>query len=431
MKKLSLFLATLFAVSSVATLAGCGGGKTQKGGSDAVINFYDFEDAKRNINQVRPFQTFGVIAQNEQEKYITEGTGSLKIQPMGEFGSTVKPYLMFPTYFAEYEYNFMDFSAIKSFSGDFYNAEDKPIQMDIALATTAPTYLRNVSWTDTTVRENVVLQPGWNKVSYVVQHDLIGLYADIKNIYGVIISFDNIGSLYAEDAPTLYVDNLKLEKLETPYEKEDITYPLDKDEEKGIYEIASFDKDYQKYVVWCGRHRNQFMHPDYEIFNPLLGDEIGNVLRFNTRYVPKTEPNYIQTYVAGELIRQYDTQAMKNDANYDYYLCIDFYNNSDSSMWLRVEYCARAENNSSAIAQAPTSATWKKTVLEPHAWQTYEYNLADIEITMKKTDGTSSTVKYLDDPGHIVFFWGDHYQEGPRREFWMDNVRIEKRAKGQ
>ncbi len=438
MKKLSLFLATLFSVTSIAALAGCvDGGKdsaassseTEAAAQGPIINFYDFESTKRNISQMRPFQSFGVIAENADEKYVSEGKGSLKIQPMGAFGQTTKPYLMFPTYFAEYDYNFMDFTKYRSFSGDFYNAEEKPVQMDIGLATTVPTYLRDISWTDTTVMENVILQPGWNKVTYVIQHDLIDMFADLTSIFGVVVAFDNINSLYAKDAPTLYVDNLKLEELSTPHVVGEKSFELDKDDEKGIYEVVSFEKDYQKYAVWCGRHRNKYMHPDYEIFNPLLGDEIGNVLRFKTRYTPSTEPNYIQTYIAGELIRQYDTKAMKEDANYDYYLCMDFYNNSDALMWFRTEFCTQSENNSTAIAKAPASATWGKINVDPHTWSTYEQKLNGIEIKTTALDGSEKIVEYLDDPGNVFFIYGDHYQEGERREFWLDNVRIEKRPK--
>ncbi len=419
MKKVCLLLAAIF---SMGVFAACND-KTETTDS-TVESFYNFEDYDRNLMQVRPFQSFGVITDNKEAEYVSQGESSLKIQPLGEYGTSNKPYLVFPTYSPVYDYNFMDFAQYKCFSGDFYNAEERDIEMEVGLATSQPTYTRLLQWMNTSITEKYVLKPGWNKVVYFVEHDLINISANINQIFGVFVSFDNANSMYTEDAPVLYADNLQLEKLATPYVQAERTYALNKDEEKGVYEIASFEKAYQKYMIWCGQYRHRYAQPDYDIYNPLMGEEVGNVLRFITRPTNLTENNYPWSYISAELFKQYDIEGIKADTANDYYFCFDIYNNSETSVRLGVEYMSSL-NDFSQI-----SKTWHEEVVSPKTWATYRHDIKSIDLIVGKdpTTGQSITKKWLDDMGNVRFAW-DRYDSGERREFWLDNLRIEKVAK--
>lgn len=419
MKKISLLLIFILIVSVLSVFGGCKNNATES----AVEMMYDFEDAKRGLLQVRPFMNFGVMEENRESEYVSEGKKSLKIMPMGLNGSTARPLLVFPTYSDQFDYNFMDFTKIKTFYGDFYNAQENDVVMEIGLALSGWQYVRSESWLETSPSEKVVLKHGWNKVTYAVPHSLIDIEGDISKIYGVYISFENSMSFYKKDLPTIYVDNLRLEKSATEIVTSKV-FELDRDDEKGIYEICSFDKDYQRYMVWCGRHRTRKMQPDVEIFDPLLGEEIGKVLKFETRYTVEGSTVNPFFYIAEELIAQYDTKAMLEDTDYDYYLCIDLYNDCDTTFNLAVEYYSANKE------KEEQSKTWAKASLIPHKWSKYEYNLNQVDV-ITGTDpitGEVSKKKYLFDAGKIMFSW-DNYTSGEQRVFWMNNVRIERRLK--
>lgn len=434
MKKRSLFLAIASLLSVISPLTACSCSKNkndvEKGGLGVVEMFYDFENYERNLAQLRTFGSFGVVSENREIEYVSEGLVSCKLQPLGAKDTTSKPYIVFPTYSPIYDYNYTNFNNYRQFTGDFYNAEEKEVKVDIGLATSTPTYLRDEKnqWMETSVSNSVTLKPGWNKIVYTIEHDLLGVAKNLNEIYGIFLAFENAGSRFAKDAVTIYVDNFKLEKLETAHvkaEKFDVKTTEEKDGNgnvvKTIYEVCSFDKAYQQYMVWGEQYRHTYVQPDFEIFNPMLGDEIGSVMRINTRSVLDLgKSNYPQCFLAGAMVRQHDTAQFLADITaenpeYEYYFCFDAYNNSATSFSFNI-YFTDTDRKSSVS----TNFT-----LVPNEWVKCEVNLG--KQTIKDVvDAEGNPKLYLSDVGDVKFTY-ERYVSEERREFWLDNVRIEKR----
>ncbi len=420
MKKISLFLATVLLATTLPLVGGCG---EKKSIEKPVETMYDFEDVKRNLYQLQPIMDFGVISINKDAKYVSQGETSYKLQPIGVIGSTAKPVLVLPTYSNEYDYNFMDFTLYKSVSMDLYNAEEENITVDIGLSLSTVTRDSYQSYITGSNSESFTLIPGWNTVTYVVPHDMIAFRGNLSEVYGVYVAFDNSGSVFAKDSAEVYIDNVRIERLEKPHQVNG-QLQLKSDDEKGIYEVLSFEEDYQKYLVWVSRDRDRRMHPDMDIYNPLVGDEVGKVLRFNARSVAVGMDVYPTSVISRAAIRQAFENAKKNGDNYDYYFCLDIYNDSDKPFSFRMEFLStNAEKNE-------RSELWKEPILTPHAWTHWECNLNEVEVvTGKDENGNKTTKPYLSDMGDAWFIWGHFHDSEEKRSFWMDNVRIERREK--
>ncbi len=420
MKKFGLFLCLILLLNCFACLVACNDNSDIIEGQSNIEVLYDFETTDRNLYQIKPHMNFGAIGINKDPQYVSEGTKSYKLEPIGLINTTCKPLLVFPTYSTDFDYDFMDFTQFKSVLIDFYNAESKEVKVDVGLALSAAQYTRAESWLTTSTEEVYTLKPGWNTINYVIQHDLINIRKSIKEVYGVYIAFANSLSMYAKDAPTIYVDNIRLERLSTPHAINS-KFELECDEQNGIFEIASFEKEWQKYFVWVSRDRTRWMQPDIELYNPMLGDEIGNVLKFNTRNQAVDYPTFPTTVVSSEMVKQALANAKKNGKTTDsYWFCMDVYNDYNKSIWLRMEFLD-SEDKSTAL--------YSKFVMQPKTWTTIEFDLSKLNVvTGKDTAGNTITRPYLDDIGNPVFMW-EHYTEKETREFWLDNIRIERRAK--
>ncbi len=421
MKKISVFLAFVLLIVTLSFIGGCK--KEKEGAKSQVETMYDFEDVKRNLYQLEPIMDFGVISINKNAEYVSQGETSYKLQPIGVIGSTAKPVLVLPTYSNEYDYNFMDFTLYKSVIFDLYNAQEETITVDVGLSLSTVTRDSYQSFMTGTPVESFTLTSGWNTVVYVVPHDTLAFRGDISEVYGVFLAFDNSRSMLAADSDVIYIDNVRIEKLGQPHQTNTQLH-LKSDDEKGIYEVLSFDEDYQKYLVWVSRVRDRKMHPDIEIYNPLLGKEIGNVLRFNARSVAKGTDVYPTSVISGAAIRQAWENAKKNGENYDYYFCLDIYNDCDTDFTFRMEFL------SSNTEKTERSELWNEPSLKPKTWTRWEYKLNDVEVVVSKDENGNKTTKpYLSDIGDAWFIWEHFNEEGARRSFWIDNVRIERREK--
>ncbi len=421
MKKISLLLSTVLLMTSLSCVVGCK--KEEKTEEKQVEMMYDFEDVKRNLYQLEPIMDFGVISINKDAKYVSQGEASYKLQPMGVTGSTAKPVLILPTYSNEYDYNFMDFTLYKTVVMDLYNTQTEEIHIDVGLSLSTVTRDSYQSFMKSSPVESFTLLPGWNTVTYVIPHDWIAFSGNLSEVYGVFVAFENSRSMLAADSSVIYIDNVRIEKLPEKHQV-NTELRLKTDEEKGIYEVLSFDEDYQRYLVWVSRVRDRKMHPDIEIYNPLLGEEIGNVLKFNARSVAAGTDVYPTSVISGAAIRQAFENAKKDGDTYDYYFCVDIYNDCD------VEFTFRMEFLSTNTETTERSELWKEPSLKPHSWTTWEYNLNEVNVvTGKDASGNKTTKPYLSDMGDAWFIWEHFHDVEERRVFWLDNVRIERREK--
>ncbi len=421
MKKISVLLATVLLLGCAAFTGGCK--KETETEQKPVETMYDFEDVKRNLYQLQPIMDFGVISINKEAEYVSQGETSYKLQPIGVIGTTAKPVLVLPTYSNEYDYNFMDFTLYKSVMMDFYNAEEEPVTIDVGVSLSTVTRDSYQSYIKSSPVESFTLSPGWNTVTYVIPHDMIAFKGNLSEIYGVFVAFENSRSMSAKDSKVIYIDNVRIERLSAPHEV-NTQLTLKCDDEKGIYEVLSFDEEYQKYLVWVSRDRDRRMHPDMDVYNPLMGEEIGSVLRFNARSVAAGTDVYPTTVISRAAICKAWENASKNGEGYDYYFCLDIYNDSDA------EYTFRMEFLSTNTTTTERSELWNEPSLKPHAWTHWECNLNEVQlVTGKDASGNKTTKPYLSDMGDAWFLWGHFYDNTESRSFWLDNVRIERREK--
>lgn len=423
MKKfVTAFAAILLALVSVSSLCSCGA--PEKSGGVEQYRFYDFEDYKRNFQQIRLFDFFGSVSQNFDPRYVMEGNASALLMPQGHAGGTARPFAVFPTYSKDYDYNFLDFTIYANFTGSFYNAGGKNVEMLIGLTTAIPTYTQNLDYAPKTVGERFVLRPGWNQITYVIEHDLLAMTADVTSIYGVYLAFENTGSFDLSDSPKIYADGFRLQKRTYKYSpKNPVT--LRSDEEAGVWEIASFDKDWQKYAVWVDNYSYNDVVPDLSLVSA-PGRE-GGALRIYTR--PGTLDGYgwPWIYISEKLFQNQDFSRFKDTAEYEYYVKFDFYNNYAETGGLLYEFKSADGKNISERNYTVNAA--------PRVWETQEVKLSDIKIVERDADGNviadesgaPVTYNFSERPGRL-HFWYTGYAgvTDDRKEFFIDNVRIEK-----
>ena len=141
--------------------------------------------------------------------------------------SALAPTLKFPLDLQKKGVDAADVSQTTRISAQIYNAADEEVTMQTQL---------QFFGGDTANAQSHTLAPGWNTVLISVDAQILGLSYDIFDCKGLLFAFG-----LSEEAPTLYMDDIILYRTETPYTPMEIT--LDE------YEICSFDKLYQQYVI--------------------------------------------------------------------------------------------------------------------------------------------------------------------------------------
>ena len=238
MKKIASFaLLAALLLSGTAGFAACGE-RTPSDSSDSVsqpdiapnsVLLYDFEEYVTDVEPLILLNYFGKVTLNEDKQYVRNGSGSLRIVPEGcpSENSSLLPTLKFPMSLERADLPEGDISQLTRISAEVYNAQSEPVTMYTQL---------QFFGGDTANTEKHELAPGWNTVLVSVDAQVLGLSYDITNCKGLLFSFE-----LSEQAPTLYVDDIILYKTQTPYTPMEITV--------DPYEICSFDKLYQQYVV--------------------------------------------------------------------------------------------------------------------------------------------------------------------------------------
>lgn len=413
-KKIALFLATI-------TLLGCFAGCSKPASTASYDQLYTFESYKESIVQMKSFNQFGKVSLNKDVDFVKQGEGSCKLQPLGEPETTKNPTVIFSTISlpdSEREFNYMDFSKYEKVSAWVYNDEDHEVNMGISLLTSAVSYDRLTGdYGSTTITDNFILKPKqWNKVVYQINHAYLELFVDIHYIYGVCFSFENAGTRYLSETDTIYVDDLKLEKLSKPYQTTQAhIFECEGSTEDKII-LADFEQYAQMYYAHCAVYRWQERRPDIDVYNPMLGD-YGTVLRLTTRYCPYNVNRSNAIRISGEIFRGLDLAAMADSTDYVYYIKFDVYNESNSDISVSGNFIHKSSEK--------TCKTWTSVTVSPKTWGTYSYQLSKAKTSTTDKLGNVTTYRYADDPGDISIGWGQ-YEEGPRRVFYVDNIRLER-----
>ena len=395
-KKLLLFpLAVVFA------LTGCSGG-TPEERKDKEISLCGFESWAPDFQLIKMMPDFGAVSVNTDAAYVAEGNASACLRPTGRYLYPTQPYFVLPTQSSAFSFNYADFSDVKSVTAKLYNREEKPVKLYLGLTFDA-------GYSELSPAAEISLQTGWNDVEYEVEAAILNLSYDITQCYGVYFMFDNTHALYAEDAPEIYLDAVKLVCFDTAREIPDLL-------EFGDGEICDFEKLYQSYTVEV-RSDKESLKPEVSVVegkdyavNPSSGRRMLRVLTRSGDTVWGCWPTI------GFASKIFSNSAFgKHAEDYeDYALCFDLYNNSAATNLFVLEF-------------------WTETGIRiltinhfayPNRWSNFYMPLSEIQsrlplgYTLKDLSGAFRVAypEYLPENGEAV----------EEREFFFDHFRVEK-----
>ena len=236
---LSLFMT----VGVFSSLGACNEPSAEEQTNETEITFANFEQWGPDFQLLRLINNFGKVTRNEDKAFVKEGNYSAKLQPLGGYLTPSQPLLYLPTQSSEFAYNYTDFTQYDRITAYMYNAEEKPLTATIGLVSA----IGSPTTVSTAVGDTVYLQPKeWTRIDYWLELDLLSLSADVTNIKGVYFQFNNAGVLYPDEAPTVYLDDVRLVKAEQQRTVNDLVTLKEN-------EICDFETDYQKYVMQAER----------------------------------------------------------------------------------------------------------------------------------------------------------------------------------
>ena len=394
MKKiLSLILALVTACTAFA-FVGCA--PTDQAPTSNEIVIADFEKFEPDFQLINLMNRFGAIRVNEDTQYVKSGKYSAKLQPTGSYSQFAKPFMYFPLTSERFNYNYSDMTTYDYVSMWVYNAQDTNKNMEIGVIGQINSVDSVEKATDTVVD----LKPGWNRVIYFPNYDMIGLAGDPNNIPGLFLGFDHTHTRDIEEAPVFYLDDVIIKKAATPHEVKDVIQ-LDPGE------IIDFEKDYQRYVITLDV-ANEKCIPEYGI---VTSEEVGiqatsgnSMLKLVTKPGDVFHATWPMFVIPQKVVRESGYMNIPQEDWSKYQICFDVYAET-ASLDFYPEFFRAGGNNRQAY----------KIIAEKGKWITFRLNLADM------------VTSHVVDPGFIRMAWGE-YVTGGEMTFYFDNFRYERIA---
>ncbi len=384
------------------------------------ISLADFEEWGPDFQMLRLINNFGKVTRNKDEAFIKEGKYSAKLQPVGGYLSGTKPLLYIPTKSSLFEYDYQDFTKYDNISAYFYNDSENAIDVTIGLVNsiTSGTVVSTVSG------DTIKLEPKkWQRVDYWLSHNLLGLSTDLTKIEGVYFEFPNQGVLNPDEAPTVYMDDVRILKNDGNKEIVDLV-KLDEGE------LLSFEKDYQKYVYRSelkGLPQENFelsvvKASDFGITAP-NGENVLHVLHHSG-------PNFGKIFFSQRLLQvlgianvpeeKYKTTYLRFDvygADYqasDDYVTFQF--SQEGGKGLKYPWKVReADSPSGAYKKGEWYTYGGSHYYKPNEWTTYSVSLYELFKTGEE---------YVKNPGEFAV-WINANLDGEDRHLFLDNFRME------
>lgn len=247
MKRFISLIIVLIVLLSCFSFSACGEEDENSAEQLNYVSVADFEQWGPDFQMLRLINNFGKITRNEDENFVYEGKYSAKLQPMGGYASPSAPIMYIPMKSTYFSYDYADLTKYSELSAYFYNTSDKPIDVTVGLIS-AVTSTRAATPAQ---GDTITLPPKqWKRVDYWFHLDLISLSLDIYDVAGIYFQFPNQGVMYPDDAPTIYLDDVRLLKRDEEYVASDLIELDQSTDSQGriIKEICDFEKDYQAYV---------------------------------------------------------------------------------------------------------------------------------------------------------------------------------------
>lgn len=392
MKKTVKLIALALAAAMLFSLPAC---KKKPEDPDAALKedvlLNDFEAWAPDLQLARFMNGFGKISLNKNAEYVTSGSGSARLDPLGWKGSGSLPLVYFPTQSDAFGFDHSDFSYVDYVSFDIYNANGEEKTMNAGLVSK----INSIESVNRVGDRKFTLKPGWNSCMLQVEPSVLAITADIADIKGVYFMFENAGSsVITEDTPKYYLDNVQLIKKDEK-STSDFTVELRENE------IADFEMLYQKYMVVNDNPST------VEVVNAadfgLAAPSGSKVLRVVLDGVNTGYWKYFR--ISDVLIRATALNGMDEATAQKAYICFETYNNTDSAVNLPLDFAKGSDGKS--FLSTPNNCA-------PKQWTTYEYKVSDI---------LKAEPNFLQDPGQFLLNYKD--DSAVDREFFFDNFRIE------
>ena len=429
MKNRKLFsLLSLASVCGACVLAGCSlgdfgslgnlggiGGNTTENTQTAVrerkVTIADFESWESGFQLIRTGQFFGQIRVNSDPQFVKSGKQSAQIHPMGSYSSGTTPIMFFPTKSELFNFDHSDFRDAEKITFEFYNNEDAPVNVAVGLVTS----ITQILMFERTAIEYQALETGWNTVTYEVNISALAISADVSNIQGIYLAFENARSRDEDDAPDLYLDDVVLHRYAENQKVENLV-------NLGETEYLDFEEDWQKYVV--GK-RSTDAAPDIDIVTAsdyavgadgtetLQATSGDKVLRFVTKQSEGDATYYPGVEFASAVLQQSLFTKLTEMEYGATTFSFDIYNNSAEKYRFGIDFYSQdTKQRKEYIFFA-----------EPYQWSTFSINLKDLRSDFMAANKNQAGM--FENPGKIVILWPE-YSSGGNKEFFVDNMHFEK-----
>lgn len=367
------------------------------------VLLYDFEDYDRNFQLLRVMSYFGAVNVNRETDYVKSGEASALLQPLGYHstmtGNTftgIKPecclYLPFAS--ETFGFDYTDSGKITEIRFSMYNARETELAVYVGLI-----YERNA----TVVSEPAVytLEPGWNEVFYLPDHNALALDYNLQACYGLALSFDRTGSRELADAPKIYLDDVWLTVDETAVSPQPLV-------ELSENEICDFERLWQKYAVKSSVF-DKALRPDVAVVRAadygLTAPSGQWVLRAELKPTDCIDGTiYDSVYLTQAVI---DGANLSGRADGDL-LCFEIYNDSEAAIDFSLTFHTTKDSGYSV----------SHLYASPGQWTSYRIRMEDIDALWGTGEKT-----YRENPGEIHLEWPEFM--GENRVIYLDDFRIE------
>jgi hypothetical protein len=405
-KKLALLTAIPLTFAAL-TFAGCNE-EVQKAQPIILCNFEQFEP---DFQLMRLQNEFGAVNVNKDSQYVKSGTTSAKLQPIGGYSSGSTPYAYIHTTSERFDYDYSDFTKVKSVSMWVYNAQETKEKFTVGLvgeiATTSNCTTISVC--------TYALESGWNKVVTYLDHDKLAYSCDITNIQGVYFSFKNAHVRDPKDGPTYYLDDVTLNMFETPIK-------LATEYELAEGEIADFEKDYQKDMILLQGVKETSPPEAYVVKatdEGITASSGENVLKVVARgdETASWGPGIV---IPQKIMEASGFSAIPEEEWGNYQFCFDVYMTTSVPTDIRLESMLYSTSG----AQGKQSVTTKLG-----EWSTHKIAFSNCGYYPNTSDdriarGTTNIIKK---PKQWVVKWsGFTLDKAEEKVFYLDNFRFEK-----
>ncbi|MBQ8685661.1 MAG: hypothetical protein IJ514_05790 [Clostridia bacterium] len=236
MKKVLSLLTAVPLMLSAFAFAGCKEETKDEKAKQVVL--CDFERFEPDFQLMRLMNSFGAVNVNKDAQFVKSGETSAKLQPIGNYSTQTDPYAYIKTQSDRFDYDYTDFTWVKSVSMWVYNAQETKQRLEIGLISV----INNFNSVGKTACSTYELESGWNKVVVYPDYDKLSFTMDVTSVQGVYFGFKNAGVRDPEEGPVYYLDDVTLNMAEKQIE-------IDTDYELDEGEVANFEYEYQAGMV--------------------------------------------------------------------------------------------------------------------------------------------------------------------------------------